>query len=88
MPDPKPVLTAQNLAQLYQVPASTIRKLIDRIGLGTRLGHWRIVLPTELERLEAGLQALGYKIPPATEQPIPEEDPQAAAAVEGGAPWD
>jgi hypothetical protein len=60
----KPVLTSQNLADLYQVPADTVRMLIDRLGLGTRLGHWRIVQPTELGRLEAGLITLGYKIPP------------------------
>jgi hypothetical protein len=90
MQDSKSILTSQNLAERYRVPVSTIRMLIDRIGVGTRLAHWRIVLATDLERLEAGLQALGYKIPPADpqiamEQLIPEEAPQPAVVED--APW-
>jgi hypothetical protein len=83
-----PVLTSQNLAELYQVRASTIRILIDRIGLGTRLGRWRIVQPSELERLEAGIQALGHRIPPearvATKQHALEEE---QPVVEVGGSW-
>jgi hypothetical protein len=45
------------------------------------------VLPTELERLEAGLKAFGHRIPAdpqiATEQLVPEEEP----AAEGGGSW-
>jgi hypothetical protein len=86
MPDPKPVLTAQNLADLYQVPINTVRLLIDRLGLGTRLAHWRIVRPTELKRLEAGLQALGYKIP--APKPEPDSVQSVAAAAQGDGPWE
>jgi hypothetical protein len=89
MSEAKFILTSKDLAQHYQVPAATIRMVIDRTGIGTRLRHWRVVLPTELERLEAGLRALGYKIPAepqlAMERHVPEEEPQPA--VEGDAPW-
>jgi hypothetical protein len=62
MPD-LPVFTSQKLAEQYGVPASTIRMLIDRLKLGRRLGHWRIVTSAaELTKLEAGLQALGHEV--------------------------
>jgi hypothetical protein len=63
MPD-SPVFTSQDLAERYHVPAWTIRLLIDRLGLGRRLGRWRIITTSaDLDKLEAGLQALGHKIP-------------------------
>jgi hypothetical protein len=89
MSEAKFILTSKDLAQHYQVPAATIRMVIDRTGIGTRLRHWRVVLSTDLERLEAGLRALGYTIPPepltTLEHYVPDEEPQAAVE---GPPWE
>jgi hypothetical protein len=72
------LFTISDLSRLYAVPPETIRLLIDRLNLGTRLGNWRVVTLADLERLETGLVTLGYEVtpqnpPPRTKSRVPQE---------------
>jgi hypothetical protein len=81
MPTFKRELTTQDCADRYQVSADDIRTVVDRVGLGHRLGRWRVIPASELGRLEDALLAIGRQLPadlPPIEEPAKEEAPIGA----------
>jgi hypothetical protein len=62
-------LSTGDIAQLFGVPESTARTVIDRLGLGTRHCGNRMVPASDLDTLRIGLRAFGYPVPEEGEEP-------------------
>jgi hypothetical protein len=78
-------LTTRECADRYQVSPDDIRTVVDRVGLGHRLGRWRVIPASELGRLEDALLAIGRQIPadlPPVEELEVAEEPQPVAVEE------
>jgi hypothetical protein len=75
----KGCFTSVEIADQYGVPVSTVRLVIDRLGLGHRLNRSRVVYREDFDKLATAFRLLGYTIP----------DPlqPAAAAAQEGASW-
>jgi hypothetical protein len=78
----KVCFTIPEVATTYNVPRSTTRRVVDRLGIGHRVGRNRVVYPEDFPQAEAAFRALGYKLPDSRtgqQQPV--------AAVRDGGSW-
>ena len=79
MPDFNECYTSRQIADLFRVPISTVRLVIERLGIDHRFARNRVLFAEDLGKLTIAFQTLGYTI----------SDPMqpAAVEVEEGAPW-
>jgi hypothetical protein len=68
----KGCFTSVEIADQYGVPVSTVRLVIDRLGLGHRFNRSRVVYREDFDKLATAFRTLGYTI----------LDPMQPAAVE------
>lgn len=54
------ILSTRDVARYFGVPLQTAVKVIERLGLARRIGRNRAVLAGDLDKIEAGLRALGW----------------------------
>jgi hypothetical protein len=50
------------VAELYGISPWTVRRVIDRLGLGRRVGRNRVVFADDLPKLEIAFRTLGHTI--------------------------
>jgi hypothetical protein len=73
--------STQEIADLFEVPIETTRRIIDRLGLGRRIGQNRAVFAADLPTLEIAFRTLGYLVPKG-------DSLQPAAQAQEGGPWE
>jgi hypothetical protein len=71
MPDPSSSYSTQDVADMFGVSVETSRRIIDKLGLGRRIGGNRVVLTADLEALRIAFRTLGY--PKQKRSPVAEE---------------
>lgn len=54
------IFSTYELARRHRVSPHCVRQVIDRLGLGRRLGTTRVIEADELDTVEMGLRAAGY----------------------------
>jgi hypothetical protein len=63
--------SSQGIADLFGVPIETVRRIIDRLGLGGRVGQNRVVFAEDLPALRVAFLSHGYPVPEADSlQPV------------------
>ena len=83
MPDFNECFTSREIADRFGVPISTVRLVIERLGIDHRFPRNRVVFAEDLGKLTIAFQTLGYTIPDPM-QPAAAETVETA--VEEGAP--
>jgi hypothetical protein len=69
----------QEISDRFKVPIETTRRIIDRLGLGRRIGQSRAVFAADLPSLEIAFRTLGYLVP---DPPQPVTAPEVVASSE------
>lgn len=54
------LLSTGEIAEMYGVDPQVVRKVLDRIGLGKRIGRYRVVAAEDVGQVELALRAAGY----------------------------
>jgi hypothetical protein len=57
------LFSSRDVADRWGVPLHRAVKVIDRLGLGRRIGRNRAVRVEDLDKIELGLRAAGYLTP-------------------------
>jgi hypothetical protein len=70
--------TAPEIAARYQVPITLIRRLVDRLKLGTRLNGGRVVFTEDLDKIEVALISMGKLT---ASEPTSELEPEPESSV-------
>ena len=76
----KYIFTYPYLVKRYQVPYTTIKRAVENLDLGIKLGRWRFIAASELGELEIGIRAIGHRLPRDL-PPIPEEPVEPSLEV-------
>jgi hypothetical protein len=80
----KYIFTYPGLVKRYKVPYTTIKRAVENLNLGIKLGRWRFIAASELGELEVGIRALGHRLPanlPPIEELVTEEAPAQPAVA-------
>ena len=80
MPDFNECFTSREIADRFGAPISTVRLVIERLGIDHRFARNRVVFADDLPKLEIAFRTLGHTIPTS-----PHLQPAAEPA---GAPWE
>jgi hypothetical protein len=60
------IVSTGTIAEKFDVPVHVVRKVLDRIGLGQKIGRYRVVAIDDLDRVELALRAAGALKRPGT----------------------
>lgn len=75
MPRDNGCFSSQEICDLAKVvPIQTVRRIIDRLQLGTRVGRQRVVFSEDLATLTIAFRTLGYSDVPDLTVSVPEEE--------------
>lgn len=54
------IVSTGDIAARFGVPVHAVRNILDRIGLGQKIGRYRVVAAEDLGTVEVALRAAGY----------------------------
>jgi hypothetical protein len=57
------MVSTGDLSRRWRVPQPVIVKIIDRLGIGHRVGQVRAVLTSDIHLIDTGLRAMGWTLP-------------------------
>ena len=57
------IVSTGDIAERYGVDIQAVRRVLDRIDLGQKIGRYRVVAEADLDTVEVALRAAGYLKP-------------------------